>query len=191
MKIKARLEQIHLIWCRSILLFLAITLGILLAAPFAGAQSTGGRIRGTVTDPSGGAVATATITLINEATHATRSVQSGANGEYIFIEAPVGSYEIDLTVKGFKKYVRRGIVLDLNQVLTVDLALQLGGSTEVVEVTGAPPVVDTTSTQLGAVVNERATTELPLNTRDTYQLLQLQPGVQSQLGSNPMPELCP
>ncbi len=184
MKIKARLEQIHLIWCRSILLFLAITLGILLAAPFAGAQSTGGRIRGTVTDPSGGAVATATITLINEATHATRSVQSGANGEYIFIEAPVGSYEIDLTVKGFKKYVRRGIVLDLNQVLTVDLALQLGGSTEVVEVTGAPPVVDTTSTQLGAVVNERATTELPLNTRDTYQLLQLQPGVQSQLGSN-------
>jgi hypothetical protein len=155
-----------------------------LTAPFAGAQSTGGRIRGTVTDPSGSAVPAANVTLLNEATHATREVQSGANGEYIFIEVPIGSYEIDLTIQGFKKYVRKGVGLDLNQVLTVDIALQLGGSTEVVEVTGAPPVVDTTSTQLGAVVNERSSTQLPLNQRDVYQLLQLQPGVQSQLGND-------
>src|SRR6202008_905323 len=73
---------------------------------------------------------------------------------------------------------------DLNEALTVDLTLQLGGSTEIVEVTGAPPVVDTTSTQLGAVVNERSSTQLPLNERDVYQLLQLQPGVQSQIGNN-------
>src|SRR5205807_4479799 len=57
-----------------------------LVTPFAHAQSTGGRIRGTVTDPSGGAVVGATVTLINEATHATRDVQTGANGEYIFLE---------------------------------------------------------------------------------------------------------
>jgi hypothetical protein len=148
------------------------------------AQSTGGRIRGTVTDPSGGAVASATVQLVNEGTHSTREIQSGSNGEYIFIEVPIGGYEIDVTVQGFKKYVRKGIALDLNQVLTVDIALQVGGSTEVVEVTGAPPVVDTTSTQLGAVVNERASTQLPLNQRDVYQLLQLQPGVQSQLGND-------
>ncbi len=169
---------------RGIFAVVFCAVAILIAVPSAGAQSTGGRIRGTVTDPSGGAVPAATVTLINEATHATRQVQSGESGEYIFIEVPVGSYEIDVTVQGFKKYVRKGIVLDLNQVLTVDIALQLGGSTEVVEVTGAPPVVDTTSTQLGAVMNSVAVSELPLNTRDTYQLLQLQPGVQSQLGSN-------
>jgi len=157
---------------------------MLIGAPFSGAQSTGGRIRGTVTDPSGGAVPAANVTLVNEGTHATREVQSGASGEYIFIEVPVGSYEIDLTIQGFKKYVRKGIALDLNQVLTVDIALQLGGSTDVVEVTGAPPVVDTSSTQLGAVVNERSSTQLPLNQRDVYQLLQLQPGVQSQLGND-------
>jgi len=87
-------------------------------------------------------------------------------------------------MQGFKKYVRKGMVLDLNQVLTVDIALQIGGATEVVEVTGAPPVVDTSSTQLGAVVNERSSTQLPLNQRDVYQLLQLQPGVQSQLGND-------
>jgi hypothetical protein len=176
--------QARSFWCRSVLSFFVIAIGILLAAPFAGAQSTGGRIRGTVTDPSGGAVATATVTLINEATHATRSVQSGENGEYIFIEAPVGTYEVDATIQGFKKYVRKGIPLDLNQVITVDIPLQIGAASESIEVTGAAPVVDTTSTQLGAVMNKIAVSELPLNTRDTYQLLQLQPGVQSQLGSN-------
>jgi hypothetical protein len=160
------------------------TLAILLAAPFAGAQSTGGRIRGTVMDTSGGAVAGATVTLINEATGSTRQVQSGATGEYIFIEVPVGTYEIDATSQGFKKYVRKGVALNLNEVIAVDLTLQIGGSTDVVEVTGAPPVVDTTSTQLGAIVNERSSTQLPLNTRDVFQLLQLQPGVQSQIGNN-------
>jgi hypothetical protein len=184
MKVNTGLGQVCSFWRRSVLPFLTVTIGILLAAPFAGAQSNGGRIRGTVTDPSGGAVATATITLINEATHSTRQVQSGENGEYIFIEAPVGTYEIDAAIQGFKKYVRKGIPLDLNQVITVDIPLQIGAASESIEVTGAPPVVDTTSTQLGAVMNKTAVSELPLNTRDTYQLLQLQPGVQSQLGSN-------
>jgi hypothetical protein len=184
MKGHLRFLQLRSFCGHSILPVLLFAFAVLLVAPFAGAQSTGGRIRGTVTDPSGGAVPGATLQLVNEGTHATREVQTGANGEYIFIEVPVGSYEIDLTLQGFKKYLRRGIALDLNQVLTVDIALQLGGSTDVVEVTGAPPLVDTTSTQLGAIVNSRASTQLPLNKRDVYQLLQLQPGVQSQLGQD-------
>ena len=184
MKVEVIFRLIRSLCSRGIFLAVICALTILLAAPFAGAQSTGGRIRGTVTDASGGAVASAGVTLINEATHATRDVQSGANGEYVFLEVPVGTYEIDATSKGFKKYTRKGVVLDLNEVVSVDLPLQVGGATEVVEVTGAPPVVDTTSTQLGAVMNEIAIKQLPLNTRDTYQLLQLQPGVQSQLGSN-------
>jgi len=182
--VDARFRQLRSLCCRSILSATVLAMVFCLAAPFAGAQSTGGRIRGTVMDPSGGAVPAASVTLINEANHATRSVQSGANGEYIFLEVPVGTYEIDAVSQGFKKYTRKGIVLDLNEVVSVDLTLQIGGSTEVVEVTGAPPVVDTTSTQLGAVVNERSSTQLPLNTRDVYQLLQLQPGVQSQIGNN-------
>jgi hypothetical protein len=184
MKVNARFRQLRSSCCRTILsaaIFLSV---FAFAVRYASAQSTGGRIRGTVSDPSGGAVPAATVSLINEATHATREVQSGAGGEYIFVEVPVGTYEIDMTMQGFKKYVRKGIVLDLNQVLTVDIALQLGGATEVVEVTGAPPVIDTSSTQLGAVVNERSSTQLPLNQRDVYQLLQLQPGVQSQLGND-------
>ncbi len=68
---------------RGIFAVVFCAVAILIAVPSAGAQSTGGRIRGTVTDPSGGAVPAATVTLINEATHATRQVQSGESGEYI------------------------------------------------------------------------------------------------------------
>ena len=148
------------------------------------AQSTGGQIRGTVTDASGGAVAGVTVRLINQATQTKREVPTDNSGQYVFLEAPVGTYEINVEQQGFKKYVHRDIVVHLNEVLTVDVSLQVGGTTQVVEVTGEPPVVDTTSTQLGAVVNARDATQLPLNQRDVYQLLQLQPGVQSQLGND-------
>jgi hypothetical protein len=153
-------------------------------APFAGAQSTGGRIRGTVTDSSGGVVAGATLTLIDESTNVSRNTVSGSSGEYIFLEIPVGKYDLEVAQQGFKKYSRRVLGVDLNEVVSLDIPLQIGGATETVEVTGSGPVVDTTSTQLGAVVNERDATQLPLNQRDVYQLLQLQPGVQSQLGND-------
>jgi hypothetical protein len=184
MKVHARRRRSLLLRGLRVCSLATLALALVFAVPSAVAQSTGGRIRGTVTDPSGGAVAAATVTLINVATSSTRVVQSGANGEYIFIEVPVGTYEIDVTQAGFKKFIRKDLALDLNEVLSVDIALTLGGSTETVEVTGAPPVVDTSSTQLGAIVNERASTQLPLNQRDVYQLLQLQPGVQSQLGND-------
>jgi hypothetical protein len=170
--------------CRGILGVAILSALLLLAAGFAEAQSTGGRIRGTVTDPSGAAIAGVTITLVNVATNTARTVTTGANGEYLFLEVPVGTYEIDVSQTGFKKFVHKDIVVDLNAVVSVDIALQVGGGTETVEVTGEPPVVDTSSTQLGAVVNERSSTQLPLNQRDVYQLLQLQPGVQSQIGND-------
>ncbi|HXN53459.1 MAG TPA: carboxypeptidase regulatory-like domain-containing protein [Candidatus Acidoferrum sp.] len=164
-------------------LYAICMLAISLAAAVSGnAQSTGGRIRGTVTDPSGGAITGAKLQLTNEANGTQRETESGANGEYIFLEVPVGTYQLEVSQQGFKKYVRKGIVVNLNEVVGLDIPLQLGGSTETVEVTGAPPLVDTTSTQLGAVVNERAVSQLPLAQRDAYQLLQLQPGVQSQVG---------
>jgi Carboxypeptidase regulatory-like domain len=178
MRENARFRQLRSLCCHSILCFALMTL----VAPFSAAQSTGGRIRGTVTDSSGAAIAAAKVTLINDATHATRDTEAGAGGEYVFLEVPVGSYEVDAQSTGFKKYVRKGIALNLNEVVSLDITLQVGAAVDTIEVTGAPPLVDTTSTQLGAVVNERAVSQLPLAQRDAYQLLQLQPGVQSQLG---------
>ena len=76
------------------------------------------------------------------------------------------------------------MVVEVNQVVTLNIDPAIGGTQEVVEVTSEAPLVETTSTQMGAVVNQRAVSQLPLNARDTYQLLQLQPGVQSQTGSD-------
>jgi len=167
------------IWWMGLIVALTLT-----TAPQGNAQSTGGRIRGTVTDPSGAAVVGAKVTLINEATNTPKEAETGSNGEYLFLEVPVGSYEVDVNQTGFKKYVRKGVVLVLNEIATIDVALQVGSTVDTVEVTGAPPVIDTTTTQLGAVMTDQSVRELPLSTRNTYQLLQLQPGVQSQLGAD-------
>ncbi len=168
--------------CWSMLFLFALAFYGVTGATNTLAQSTGGRIRGTVTDATGGAVTGAKLSIVNEANGQQRDADSGGNGEYIFLEVPVGTYDVSANQAGFKKYLRKGIVVNLNEVLNLDIVLQVGGSTETVEVTGAPPLVDTTSTQLGAVVGERAVSELPLAQRDAYQLLQLQPGVQSQVG---------
>jgi len=177
-------KQIRTILCTSILCGLVLLMAATLAVPGSAAQSTGGRIRGTVTDASGAAVVGAKVVLANEATNVSREAITNSTGEYLFLEVPVGTYSVQLQQTGFKKFLRKGVELHLNDVLNVDIAVQVGGAEQVVEVTGETPLLDTTSTQLGAVVNSRDATELPLNQRDVYQLLQLQPGVQSQLGND-------
>src|SRR5437763_16047020 len=148
------------------------------------AQGTSGRILGRVADSSGAILAGVKVTLVNEATNVSRDVKTNDSGDYDFVEVPVGTYRLEFDVAGFKKNVRRGVSLDINQVITLNLAMQVGATQEVVDVTSEAPLVETTSTQLGAVVGERSVTELPLNSRDTYQLLQLQPGVMSTVGSS-------
>src|SRR3954470_5857503 len=148
------------------------------------AQSTGGRILGRVTDPTGAVLGGVKVTLVNEATGVSSTSQTNDTGDYGFPQVPVGTYHLEFDLGGFKKNVQRGITMDLNQVLTVNMAMQVGQAQEVVEVNSEAPLVETTSTQMGAVVNQRAVSQLPLNARDTYQLLQLQPGVQSQTGSD-------
>ena len=148
------------------------------------AQGTGGRVLGRVADPTGAVLGGVKVTAVNEATGVTRDAQTSDSGDYGFPDLPVGSYTVNFELAGFKKGVHKGIALDVNQVITLNMTMQLGAAQEIVDVTSEAPLVDTTSTQLGAVVNNRSVNELPLNARDTYQFLQLQPGVQSQLGSS-------
>ena len=123
------------------------------------------------------------VTATNEATGVSRETATNDSGEYVLVSVQPATYTIEYELTGFKKNVQKGILVDVNQVVTVNSTLQIGGSQEVVEVTGEAAQVDTTSTQLGAVINDRSINELPLNSRDTYQFLQLQPGVQAQLGN--------
>ena len=148
------------------------------------AQSTGGRINGRVTDPSGAVVPEATVTLINESTGVSTHTRTSKSGDYAFPTVAVGTYTMEFEAIGFKKLTRKQVALDLNQTLTVNGTLELGSATETVEVSSEAPLVDTSSTQLGATVDALMATQLPLNTRDTYQLLQLQPGVMSNVGGS-------
>ncbi|MGA9966595.1 MAG: carboxypeptidase regulatory-like domain-containing protein, partial [Terriglobales bacterium] len=160
-------------------------LGLLTILSFpAFSQSTGGRILGRVADPTGAVLASVKVTLTNEATGATRDTPTNASGDYTFVEVVPGTYRVEYELTGFKKSVQKSVTVDVNQVVTLNQTLAIGATQETVEVTSEAPQVDTTSTQLGAVINDRSVNELPLNTRDTYQFLQLQPGVQSQLGSS-------
>ncbi len=147
-------------------------------------QSTGGRILGRVADPTGAVLTGVKVTLVNEATGASRDTQTNDSGDYSFVEIPPGGYRLEFEQTGFKKNVRKGVTLEVNQIVTLNMTMQLGAAAEIVDVTSEAPLVDTTSTQFGAVVDDRTVVQLPLNARDTYQFLQLQPGVMSTSGSS-------
>ena len=170
------------IFCRLTFL-ISLASVCLVCSTFTAAQGTGGRILGRVADSSGGVLAGVKVTATNEATGASRDTVTNDSGEYVLVSVQPATYTVQYELTGFKKNVQKGILVDVNQVVTLNSSLQIGGSQEVVEVTSEAAQVDTTSTQLGAVINDRSINELPLNSRDTYQFLQLQPGVQAQLGN--------
>src|SRR5436309_7598961 len=170
-------------WRRSLAVWLAVfSLLTLLASPALG-QSTGGRILGRVADPSGAVLANVSVRITNQATGVARDTKTNGSGDYTFVEVAPGNYTAEFEQKGFKRNVQKDVTVDVNQVVTLSSTLQIGATAETVEVTSEAPLVDITSTQLGAVVNDRSVSQLPLNARDTYQFLQLQPGVVSTVGS--------
>src|SRR6266568_1885491 len=167
---------------RSVLSCILIATVLLLLLPAFG-QSTGGRIIGRVSDSTGAVITGANVSLVNEATGVSRQTKTDQSGDYTFVEVAPGNYRVEYVLQGFKKDIRTNVTLDVNQVLTLNATLQPGATQETVEVTSEAPLVDTTSTQLGAVVDDRSVSQLPLNARDTYQFLQLQPGVTSTVGT--------
>jgi len=146
------------------------------------AQTTG-TLRGVVTDQSGAFVPGAQVTAMLEETQVSRSTSTDATGNYVFPSVQVGSYTLRVEATGFKVYEANRIKVTLGHVIVADAQLEIGTTTQVVTATAEAPLVETTSTQLGAVMNARSVVDLPLNARDTYQLLQLQPGVMSQVGT--------
>ena len=134
-------------------------------------------ISGTVTDPTGAVVAGAAVTATNVDTGVALSQTTNTQGFYSFPELPVGKYTIDVQKAGFKAYRQTGLVLDVNQALVVDVPLQIGETSEKVEVSSSALHVDTESTQMGEVITGKEMTDVPLVTRSYTDLLGLQPGV--------------
>ena len=170
-----------LLTLRSLAPFVALLSVLVLPAL---AQSTGGRIVGRVLDASGAVIVDCKVRLTNESTGISTDAHTDANGDYAFLEVVPARYWIEFDRPGFRRGIKRGLVVEVNQVVTLNMTLQVGAIDEVVNVTMDAVQVESSSSQLGAVMNHTAVSQLPLNERDTYQLLQLQPGVQSQTGSD-------
>jgi hypothetical protein len=161
----------------SISLFLSLSL-----AAGASAQQGRGTILGTVTDTTGAVIPGATVTVTNTATNVTTAVVSNSDGNYAAPNLLVGGYTVTVTKEGFKKSVRSGITLEVDQKAEINLTLETGAVSETVEVTSQAPLVDTTTATFGKVIENRRVQELPVNGRNALSLVLLAPAVQSGVG---------
>jgi len=163
------------------LLFLPITL-ILVSAPV-WAQGTTSKLVGTIVDQTGGVVPGATVTLTNEATKLTFSTVTSMTGVYGFESVQVGTYTVTAEMAGFKKFVSPGNRVTIGQPTTVNITLEVGTASEVVEVSGAAELVQTsTSGNVGSLIEQRVLQDLPIvgtRGRNPLSLVQTQPGVVS------------
>ncbi|HXY02784.1 MAG TPA: TonB-dependent receptor [Terriglobales bacterium] len=141
------------------------------------AQQITGTIHGTIVDPNGASVAGAKVTAIEVETGLVRSTTSDREGNYLFLELPIGHYELQAQAKSFEKYLQQGISLNVNQVATVNVHLRVGSDTEVIEVQADAALVQDTVSSLGETMMQRQILDLPLDGRNFSQLGTLQPGV--------------
>jgi outer membrane receptor protein involved in Fe transport len=155
----------------------AIFAGLNLVSLNVSGQQITGSIGGTVLDPSGAIVRSATVTAKQVETGLTRAAVTDHQGEYVLVELPIGHYQLEVEAKGFRRYLQQGISLDVNQTATVSIHLKLGSETQQVEVSADAALVQSTISSLGQTVMEREILDLPLDGRNFAQLGLLQPGV--------------
>ncbi len=144
-----------------------------------------GSITGTVRDSSGGVVAGADVTVVNEEKGTSFSAKTNSDGDFLVAGMVAGKYDVTVAQAGFKKYQSRGIVLEVAQKARIDVSLQVGEvSTEVaVEGTGVANV-ETQSAEISGVVTQKEISQIVLNGRNFTQLVNLVPGVSNQTGQD-------
>ena len=150
-------------------------------------QSTYGSIAGSVTDTSGAAVTDANVTLTNLGTAEKRTQASGSDGLFTFVNLFPGQYRIDVEKQGFKHFVRTPVTVEVQQSTHIDVALQVGEVSQVVEVTSEVPLLQSETSSLGQVVEQRKADELPLNGRNIFNLITVSPAAVAQGGSGGTP----
>lgn len=154
---------------------LVVLMGMLAAPVFA--QSFYGSIVGTVTDTSGAALPGAKVTLSSVATGDHRTADSDASGNYQFSSLVPGDYQIDVEGAGFKHLTRSAIKVEVAGIVRVDVSMQVGELTQVLEVDAQSSMIQTETASVSQAVAGRAVTEMPLNGRNVMNLVALVPGV--------------
>jgi hypothetical protein len=145
-----------------------------------GAQTQTGGISGTVTDPAGAIVPAAVVTITNLETNEARRQPANEAGAFTFAAVRPGRYRLEIEHPGFKKFAESPIEVRVQQFVTISPVLEIGQSTQTVEVTGRVALLDATTSSLSHVVENRQVTELPLNGRNTLALVALTPGIRTQ-----------
>ena len=166
-------------------LSLVVVLGIFLLSLPAFSQGNFGRIFGTITDQTGGVVSAAPVTIVDTQRGVAATLVTDSAGEYNAPTLIPGTYIVRVEAKGFKKFERQNVVLEVGKEVRVDATVQPGEQTQTVTVTEAVPLVDTASATLGGTLNNADINDLPLNGRDYQKLLGLRPGVMLQPGGSP------
>jgi len=151
----------------------------LLLACAAHAQGVGasGDIRGTVTDPNGAALPNVAVAVTNAETGLRRTTTTDDAGAFQVIGLPPATYDVSAEINGFQTEVRKGVTITIGQTVTADFQLQVSGVKTEVDVTDAPPVVDTTQGQQANTIEQKLIRDLPINRRDYLSYTLLVPGV--------------
>jgi hypothetical protein len=160
----------------------ALLLFVLLAAQFTFAQQGRGTIFGTVTDATGKVIAGASVTLVSVSTRLNYTATANDEGYYVFPALPVGAYSLAASKEGFKKGLRSGLTLEVDQKAQVDVQLETGAVSETVTIVAQAPLIDTGSATVGKVIENRRVQDLPVNGRNALALVLLAPSVQSAVG---------
>jgi hypothetical protein len=156
---------------------------LLSAAPFSSAQTVYGSIVGTVTDPSGAAIAGAKVTLTNLGTNESKAAVSDGNGDYTFVNLLPGSYGITVEQVAFKKMLRQPVEVQVQSAIRIDAQLQVGDASQTVDITAEAPLIQSQNATIGNEVDARQVLDLALNGRNVYNLVALTPGVVPQGGT--------
>jgi len=157
---------------------LLAAIGLLVSPGSLNAQAVSGSISGTVIDPSGAVIVGATVTLTNTDRGAIiRELKTGPTGFYTAQSLPLGTYSIAIAATGFKTTTVVGLVLNVNDALTVNRTLVAGGSNESVTVTAAEAQINTESASSEGLIDGTQISELAMMTRNYETLINLQPGV--------------
>ena len=172
-------------WAGSAGARVVVTLVLIVAGSIAtfGQQITG-TIVGTVKDPQGAVVNTATVKATNLDTGYSRSAPTNGYGEYRIDYLPVGKYSVEATAAGFERFVQKNVALDVDQELTVDITMAVGAATQTITVSTAPPEVNTSDPVLGVTLEPNDIIGLPMVNRNIYSEVSLTPGVMANNNSS-------
>ena len=162
---------------------IALSLALFALSSAAYAQQGRGTIAGSITDPSGAAVPGVIVKVTNLATNVVTSLTTNNEGLFVAPSIAVGDYTITAEAQGFKRTVRTGVTLQVDQRAEVEIRLEVGSVGESIEIKDEAPLVDTGTSSLGKVVENKRIVELPLNGRNALALTLLTPSVKSNAGS--------